>query len=185
MMKTTHIFLAASCLALNLALAKIAALLSLPIYLDSIGTVIAAVLLPSGFTIAVGVLTSLIGGLLVSPYFPAYAGTQIAIALIAIAAARLGLFLRVWKAVLAGFAIAIVASLVSAPVTALLFGGVTLSGTTAVNALLLASGKGIWKSVIGGSLIIESLDKPVACILAFLALRRLPSNLKKQAHSGQ
>ena len=61
--------------------------------------------------------------------------------------------------------------------TVVAFGGVTLSGTTAINAVLLASGQSIWKAVLGGSLIIESLDKVSAAVLAWLVLRRLPADL--------
>jgi len=179
-MNTRHAFTAASCLALNLTLAKTAAMLALPVYLDSVGTILAAVLLPARYTVIAAVLTSLLGGLVISPYFPAYAGTQLAISLMAILSNRLRLFTTAWKAIIAGILIAMTAALVSSPVTALLFAGVTLSGTTAVNALLLASGQGLWKSVLGGSLLIESLDKPVACLLAFLALKRLPAVISKR-----
>ena len=85
-----------------------------------------------------------------------------------------------WQAILAGFVIAGVAVIVSAPVTVVLFGGVTLSGTTAINAILLASGRNIWQAVIGGSLFVEILDKPFAAFLAWLALRRLPDSMKQK-----
>jgi len=157
-MNTRKIFIAASCLALNLSLAKIAATLSLPLYFDCVGTILAAALLPGGYAVTVAVLTSLLGGLIVNPYFAAYVGTQFAISLTAIAALRWGFFKAWWSSILAGVLIALVAVIVSAPVTAVLFGGVTLSGTTAINAVLIASGNGIWKSVIGGSLFVEAID---------------------------
>ena len=178
MINTRDAFVAASCLALNLTLAKAAAILSLPVYLDCVGTILAAALVPSIETILVAILTSLLGGVVINPYFAAYAGTQLAIALTALACVRRGLF-RSWaRSILGGLLIAAVAVIVSAPVTALLFGGVTLSGTTAVNALLLASGRNIWQSVIGGSILIESVDKPAAAILAWYTLSRLPSHLR-------
>ena len=176
-MNARHIFIAASCLALNLTLAKVAALLALPVYLDSIGTILAATLLPPILAIAVGVLTSLLGGVFINPYFAAYAGTQLFIALAAVAFVKIGFFERWWKAVIAGFGIAATAVIVSAPVTVLLFGGVTLSGTTAINAILLASGRTLWQSVIGGSVVIESIDKPCAALLSWLVLQRLPRRL--------
>jgi energy-coupling factor transport system substrate-specific component len=166
--------IAASLVALNLVLGKIAATLSLPVYLDSCGTIIAALLLGWPYAIGVGVGTALLAGLVIHPVYPAYAATQAAIALTAIAAIRLGL-LKSWpKAIVAGLLIGFVAAVVSAPVTVMLFGGVTLSGTTAVNALLLAAGQNIWKAVLGGSLLIESIDKTAACLLAWLIVRRLP-----------
>lgn len=171
-------FVAASCLALNLSLAKAAAVLSLPVYLDCVGTILAAALLPWWMAIVVAVGTSLLGGIVINPYFAAYAGTQLVIALVSLLAFRWNLFAKWWTAILAGFLIAIAAVFASAPVTAMLFGGVTLSGTTAINAILIASGQSIWKSVITGALFIESIDKPTAALLAWLTLRRLPANLR-------
>lgn len=176
-MEPRRVLIAAACIALNLSLAKVAALLSLPVYLDSIGTIIAAVLLPWGLALSVGALTSLLGGIVVNPYFAAYVGTQLVIALVAVVCARLGWFQRWLTSLLAGLFIAVAAILASAPVTAVVFGGVTLSGTTAINALLLASGQGIWKSVMAGAAIIESFDKPAASLLAWLILKRLPTDL--------
>ena len=145
----------------------------------SIGTILAAALLSPVLAIAVGVLTSLLGGVFINPYFAAYAGTQLSIALVAVFFVRIGFFEKWWKAILAGFGIAATAVIVSAPVTVLLFGGVTLSGTTAVNAILLASGRTLWQSVVGGSALIESIDKPCAALLSWLVLQRLPTRLKR------
>lgn len=180
-MNSQRMFVAASCLALNLSLAKMAAMLTLPLYLDSVGTILAAALLPGGYALGVAVLTSLLGGLIVNPYFVAYVATQLAISLAAMGALHWGFLRTWWSSIIAGFVIAVVAVFVSAPVTAVLFGGVTLSGTTAINAVLIASGNGIWKSVIGGSLFVESIDKPVAAFLAWAVLRRLPTSLRAKS----
>ena len=181
-MDTRQALIAASCLSINLALAKVAAVLSLPVYLDSIGTIIAAALLPPLAAIIVAVFSSFLGGLIVNPYFAAYVGTQFVIALSALSAMRLGLFRRWWTAIIAGLFIGIIATVVSAPVTVLLFGGVTLSGTTAINAVLLASGRTIWQSVVGGSILVESIDKPTAALMAWLVLGRLPERLHVHRH---
>lgn len=173
-MQTRHIFIGAAAVALNLTLGKIASLLGLPVYLDCIGTILTAALLPGFTAVAVGIGTSLIAGIIINPFYPPYAGTQATIALMAILLSRAGAFRYWWTALLGGYAIAIAAVIVSAPVTVLLFGGVTQSGTTAINAVLLAAGKTIWQSVIGGSFLVESIDKPTAALAAFLILRRLP-----------
>jgi energy-coupling factor transport system substrate-specific component len=175
--------LASVFLALNLTLAKTAALLALPVYLDSVGTLLAGALLPPAFVVGVAILTSLLGGLVVHPAFPLYAGTQLAIALLALVVARRGLLNRWWTSALAGIGIGMVAALVSAPVTVLAFGGVTLGGATAINVVLMAAGKNIWNAVITGSFFVEMLDKPAAALLAYLALRRLPERLKSRGSS--
>lgn len=174
-MNTQINVMAASLIAINLVMSKVAATLALPVYLDSVGTVLAASILPWWAALMVGAATSVLAGFVVHPAFFYYVGTQITIAVLAVIAVRLGTFRRLWTAALAGMIIAVAASLVSAPVTVLVFGGVTLGGTTAINAVLMAAGQSVWKSVLGGSLIVESLDKIAACLLSAIVLRRLPS----------
>jgi energy-coupling factor transport system substrate-specific component len=176
-MNTRRIFIAASCLAINLTLAKSASLLGLPVYLDSTGSILAAAILPLPMALTVGIATSLLGGVVISPYFAAYFLTQATVVLVAATCVRSGLMRTWWGAIISGLLVAASAVIVSAPVTAILFGGVALSSTTAVNAILIASGKGIWKSVMAGSAIIESIDKPVTALLTWLVLRRLPADL--------
>jgi len=173
-MQTRKVFIAAAAIALNLVLGKVAAMASLPVYLDSVGTILAAALI-GWAAVGVGIGTSLLAGFIINPFYPPYAGTQATIAVLAVCLCRLGAFKRWWTAILAGYAIALVAVVVSAPVTVLLFGGVTQSGTTGINALLIAAGANIWKSVLGGSFLIESFDKPAAAATAFLVIRRLPT----------
>lgn len=183
-MKTKLVSVAALLLTLNLVLGKLAAALSLPVYLDSVGTILAAALLPPVFAIGVGVCSSLVGGLVINPYFPPYAPVQLVIAVVAVLLCRAGFLRRWWTAVVAGFLIGLAAMVTAAPITTVLFGGVTLTGTTALNAVLIASGHSILKSVLGGSFLVESVDKPAAALLAFLVLKRLPAFLKAPAHSN-
>ena len=176
-MKSRWIFISAACLALNLTMGKIAALLCLPIYFDTIGTILGAVLLPPFYALSLAAMTSLLAGIVINPYFVAFTGSQLAIALVAIGLCRVGCFSAWWKSVLAGALLALVSVAVSTPVSVLLFGGVSLSGTTAVNALLLATGHSLWKSVICGAMLVESIDKPASTFLVWLVLRRLPGRL--------
>ena len=86
MLTTPRLIVIALCAALNFALGSIVYLIKLPIYLDSIGTILCALLLaPSraaGFVCAA--LAALIGviltGLLVNPFLPWFAATAVAIA---------------------------------------------------------------------------------------------------------
>lgn len=184
-MNLRAIAIASACLALNLVLGKTAAVLSLPVYLDSVGTILAAALLPPRYALAAAALTSFVGGLLIHPAFPFYLGTQLVICALAIAAVRRRLFGRWWTAALVGLAIGLCAAVVSAPVTVIVFGGVTLSGATAINAVLMAAGQRIWQAVIAGSTLVEAIDKPSAAILAWLALRRLPARLVPRSPASE
>ena len=180
-MDTRRTVLTASLIALNLALGKTAASLSLPIYLDTIGTIIAGAILPWPYAVMVGASTSSVAGVVIHPAFPYYAGTQSVIALLSVGLLKLGAYKRITTSLLAGCCIALTATIVSAPITVLVFGGMTLSGTTAINGLLIASGQTIWKAVLGGSIVIESIDKIAASLLAWVVLKRLPSELLRNA----
>jgi energy-coupling factor transport system substrate-specific component len=172
--------MAAACIALNLSLGKVANLLQLPLYLDSIGTVLSAALVPPIFSVSVGALSSLANGVLIQPAYFFFIGTQISIAVVAILAFRRGWFATLPRALATGFLIALVAAAVSAPVVVIAFGGVTAPGVTAINAILLAAGKGLWTSVLTGAFFIESLDKMVSGGLVWLILQRLPERLRSQ-----
>lgn len=166
--------LVAACLALNVGLGKAANLLSLPFASDTFGTMLAAVLVPWPFVFVVAIGSSIMGGLLINPLFPFYAGTQIAIALAALLANRLRTFRRPLWALVTGFLIGVLSAVVSAPVTAILFKGVAVPSITAVNILLLSSGYSLWESVISGALIVETFDKTLAGLLVYLVISRLP-----------
>lgn len=176
-MNLKRISLAATCIAMNVVLAKVANVLNLPLYLDTPGTILAAVLLPGFWAVGVGAGTSIVGALTINGVWIYYVGTQVVLALAAILTVRYRFFVRWWTALLAGVILGVIAVVVSAPVTVIVFGGVTVPGPTAINAVLLATGRSLWESVIAGSLIIEMLDKPIAAFLSWLILMRLPRNL--------
>ncbi len=169
---------AAVCIALNVGLNKIAAVLDLPVFMDTVGTILSAALIPPLFSMLVGVVSNLLGGIVTNPAIPFYAGTQVFIAAMAIVAYRKGWFDRLWPALLTGLAIGVVSAVVSAPITVLLFGGITQPGATAINAVLLAAGHSLWSAVLSGSLIVSSVDKIIAAGMVWLLLQRLPDNIK-------
>lgn len=80
-----------------------------------------------------------------------------------------------------GLAIGIVSAVVSAPITVLVFGGITEPGATAINGILLAAGHDIWTAVVSGTLIVSSVDKVIAAGLVWLLLKRLPDRLKRES----
>lgn len=171
--------ISAVCVALNTGLNKIAVVLQLPVFMDTVGTILSAALVPPWYSVLVGVISNLLGGVITHPAIPFYIGTQVVIALMAIVGFRRGLFDKLWTAVVLGLAIGIVSAIISAPITVLMFGGVTEPGATAINAILMAAGKDIWTAVFTGTLIVSSVDKVIAAVIVWLLLRRLPDRLKQ------
>ena len=150
--------IAAACVALNLAVGKIATLLSMPLPLDTIGSVTGAALLPPALAIAVGAITAVLGWAVISPVYPCYIGTQISVVIAALAVIRLIGFDRLWKAVILGASVAVVAALVSA--------------MTAIDAVAVGSGRSTWSAVTIGGLPIEVADKLVVALVAWALVRR-------------
>lgn len=168
----------AVCIALNVGLNKIATVLQLPVFMDTVGTVLSGAMVPPGYSILVGVVSNLIGGVVTHPSIPFYIGTQIIVSLMAIYGYRRGWFDTMLSAGALGLAIGVVSAIVSTPITAIVFGGVTEPGATALNAILLAAGNDLWTSVISGTLIVSSVDKIIACLVVWSLLRRMPERLK-------
>ena len=171
---TRNVIFAAALLALNVGLGKAANMLGLPLAMDTVGTILAAALLRWPWVLAVACLSSVLASIVIHPAFLFFMGTQIAIALAAMLLMRLHGFAGPVKAVIAGLIIGIVSAVVSAPVTAIVFGGIATPSITALNAVFLAAGNSLWKSVLQGALLVESIDKMIAGLIVWLTLRRLP-----------
>ncbi len=150
--------IAAACVALNLAVGKIASLLSLPLPLDTIGSVTGAALLPPALAIAVGAVTAALGWAVISPVYPDYIVTQISVVVAALAVMRFIGFDRLWKAVILGASVAVVAAMASA--------------IAAIDAAAVGSGRSPWSAATIGGLPIEVADKLVVALLAWALVRR-------------
>lgn len=163
-----------SLVALNLAIGGLVSFMKLPVYLDSTGIVLATLLLGPGWGVLCALLTVGIGFFVINPYLPAYVGTSILIAITVSTLRRFNMFANRWRAVGSGLVVAIVAATASAPVTAILFEGATLSGNDALTALFLKTGKGVLTSVFLSGFSSEPIDKILVCLISFQVLIALP-----------
>ena len=180
-MKTTPntLYLAVTFSALNVAIGAVVAFFKLPIYLDTLGIVLSSILLGWRYGVLTGLMTSIVGWLLYSPYFIWYAGTSIGIALASAALYHFRMFDSLLRSCFSGLIVALVSALLSAPVTTWL-GGNTFAGVDAITAFLLASGRNLWSSVFIAGLAAEPVDKVIVCSLAYLTVARLPKRLIEQ-----
>ncbi len=165
---------------INIVMGQIVAVLKLPLYLDSIGTVLVGALagpLAGGIT---GALANLVWGVLTGPTIIPFAITAFVIGVLAGWFARLG-WLRAGggaaglvKAAVAGLITGIVAAIVSAPIAAYLFGGVTGAGTDALVAFFQSMGANVIQATLGQGLVSDPLDKTITYIVVWLILQALP-----------
>jgi energy-coupling factor transport system substrate-specific component len=176
--KVLYLVLVPTAIAMNLAVSTVVQLLKIPLFIDAVGTITITLLLGIRAGIVSGITSFLVGGLLINPAMPYFVGTQLAIAIFVGLAARGGFFASVPKRLLVGIGLGIVAATASAPVIVALFGGFTGSGSGAITAFLVASGKSILKSVVLTGISCEPIDKTVQCLLAVWLIQGLPSFAK-------
>jgi len=170
--------------AINLGIGTVVQIVKLPVFLDSIGTVIVAVLGGPLPAIIAALVTVFVGGVLTNPILPWFAGTAIAIGWFSGFCANRGAFKRVWLWALCGLAMGVIAAVVSAPVVVFLFGGVTQSGSSIIVAYLMATGKTVLNSVILAGIACDPVDKLATFMLAWTLVNGLPKSMRAHFPRG-
>ncbi len=136
--------------AINLVIGRVVAELSLPVYLDTLGTMLVAVLTGLSGGLIVGTVSQLLSGMLSGYQWLAFTPIQWLIALLAAVAASRG-----------GFSF-------------VLFRGVTAGGVTAIGAGMRALGFSLEAAVTLASVSTDVIDKIMAFVVVGMLLRALP-----------
>ena len=164
------------CLALNLLLSKIPSLLNVPLYLDSVGTILAAA--TGGFVpgILVGYITNLLNGLSdsVSVF---YGVCSVLIAVAATFLARKDAFRSLPKAVLAVFLFALAGGALGSVLTWVFNGFKSIDPGAVTLFLRERLVPDPFLSQILGDFTVDLLDKAISVALAALILRMVPYRL--------
>ncbi|WP_042057899.1 ECF transporter S component [Aeromonas allosaccharophila] len=162
------------CIAINMVAGQAVSMLKLPIFLDSIGTVLCAILAGPWMAVATGLFTNLLWGLLTGPIAAAFAPVAMMIGLSAGLLARAGWFNNLPKVVVSSVVITLALTLVAIPIRSYLFGGATGSGADFMVAYLHAMGSDLQESVAVTVLGTNLLDKLLTVLIAWGLVRRLP-----------
>jgi energy-coupling factor transport system substrate-specific component len=163
---------------INLAMGQFAAVTHVPLFLDTVGTVVVAALAGPWVAVLTG-LVSQITFTVVSgnSTWLAFLPVQLAVAIYAGYAARLGAFTSLSRALLGGVGLGFVAATISWPISLILFGGVTAGGVTLVTTVLRGLGVPLEWAVLAASLSNDLLDKSVTFLLVRAVLAALPRRL--------
>ncbi len=162
-----------------------AQLLKLPLWLDSIGTVIASMLSGPIVGAISGAINNIIYGLTMDPISFVYALTSVAIGLTVGIMAYRGRISNLWRAVVVGLVVALVAAVVSTPLNVIFWGGQTGNvWGDALYAYLIAHGVPVWLSSFLDELVVDLPDKVATVIIAFLIFVSLPKRLV-QMYEGE
>ncbi len=166
-------------IAINIVIGEIVTLLKLPLYLDSIGTVLVGVLVGPWAGAATGGLANIIWGLFRAVPLP-FAVVAIVIGLLAGLFARLGWFKRIYLVPIAGLLTGLVAALLSAPLSAFIFGGVTGGGTDALVAAFRAYGATLLQASTFQGLAADPLDKLISFVIVYFIVVALPPRVRSR-----
>ena len=200
MFTTPRLVAIALCAALNFAIGIIVYLTKLPVFLDSVGTILCALLIAPDRRAAIvcAFIAGFIGVVLslpINPFLPWFTLTVLAIALVsALLTARATATFRAqplpvpaftaWV-LLCGVVTGVVAAIVSAPVVAYLFGGVTGSGSAFVVAFFLTAGERLLQSTLYAGFTTEPVDKTLQVLLAALLYRATPKDFITMLRANQ
>ena len=129
--------------AVNFVGGQLASILKLPMYLDTIGTIFAAMLCGPWVGAVTGGLTNVVTGI-ANPVNFAFIPVNVIAGLVTGFLARKQMFRVWWKWLISMFVMAWVSIIVSAPIVVLVYGGVTGGGTSIITAAAMAAGANIW-----------------------------------------
>ncbi|MBO0594922.1 ECF transporter S component [Nesterenkonia sp. E16_7] len=167
-------------IALNIATGQIVGMSPIPLYLDSLGTVIIGVIAGPAAGALTGILTNVIWGVTINPTVIAFTAGSAFIGAAAGWAARLGGFRRIWWAVLAGALAGIPTGLIATPVAAFIYGGGLGVGTGSIVAALQGAGASMLGAATIQGLGSDIADKAIIFALAFLVIAALPNRLRSR-----
>lgn len=171
--------------ALNVVGGQIAAALALPIYLDTIGTILAGILGGPWVGLVAGILSNCINGIFSPNFFP-FAIVGGAVGFVCGILARKKMFNKIWKLVVSILIVTLVSIIIGTPIVIYVYGGITGSGSTYMTAFLLATGQSMLNSVFTAQLFSEITDKGLSIIVAYIIILAMtPRILIKYPCGGQ
>ena len=177
---TRSLTLMSAGIAINMVLGQLASMLKLPIFLDSIGTLIVALLAGPLAALVAGLATNLIWGLISSPVAAAFAPVAAVIGLVGGWCARSGGFRSLPRVLLSSLLITLAVVLVATPIRTYLFGGVTGSGADFVVAYMGVLGNKLVESVAVSVFGTNLVDKLISALVAWYVVRGLPGRIGTQ-----
>lgn len=163
--------------AINLVVGTVVKELALPVFLDTIGTVLVAVLAGFRAGALVGTISQLLLGLLTGyQYLPFVAIQWLLSGLASLATSRRG-FSALWRTVAWGVGCGLCCGALSSVISYYLFGGITGGGVSWVIAALRTVGIPQAMAIFIGSSSTDVLDKGIVIVVVGVLLRALPKRI--------
>lgn len=164
---------------INLVGGQIALLLRLPIYLDSIGTILVGAILGPVYGMIPGFISGTLSGVTMDIYALYFMPVQLITGLMAGFIFRTG-YIKKWKLPIGAMIITIPGTIVSSCISAFLFGGVTSSGSSIFVMFLRKLGLGMIASVFTVQVLTDYIDRFLAIGIVLALLVAIPKDMLRR-----
>ncbi|PTQ55836.1 MAG: hypothetical protein BSOLF_1416 [Candidatus Carbobacillus altaicus] len=155
-----------------------AGVLKLPLWLDSIGTVLASMLAGPIIGAISGAINNIIYGLTMDPISFVYGITSVFIGLVAGVLAYKGWIGNWGKAVVAGLLVGLTAVIISTPLNVWFWGGQTGNfWGDALFAAVMANTHSLWLASFLDELVVDLVDKVLVVLVSYAIYKGLPHNI--------
>jgi energy-coupling factor transport system substrate-specific component len=186
MSRTTMMVFSALGIGINILGGTLAQVLKIPLlFLDTIGTVLVAVLCGPWWAAAAGTLTNVIQGMITSPKDIFFFIVNLVIGLIVGFIARKYDFRKWYVAAGTGVILSIVAPLIGTPIAVAVYGGLNGSGTDLLVLWLRATGADMFTSTFLSRIASNLVDKIGTCLLIMVIIRLAFFEKKYEAALGE
>ena len=163
---------------INIIGGTLASALKLPLFLDTIGTMLSAVLLGPWPGALAGLLTNVFQGIISGPTTIPFGIVNAVIGLIVGAIALKRGFEDYFTPLLIGIILAVAAPLIGTPIAVYLCGGLTGGGVDILYGIILGSTDRIFSSAFLARIPTNLIDKALSAYLVMLIFRSLPVQWK-------
>ncbi|MFD1928559.1 ECF transporter S component [Sporosarcina siberiensis] len=161
-----------------------AEILRLPLWLDSIGTILSSMLAGPIIGALTGIINNIIYGFTASPVSFVYAITSGVIGLVVGIMAYKGWIASIGKALVLGLVVGLIAATVSTPLNIMFWGGQTGNvWGDALFATMIAQDLPLWLASFADSVVVDVPDKIVTVLISFLIFKGLPKNVTQMYDS--
>lgn len=164
-------------IALNVVGGYINNALRLPVFLDMIGTAVAAIVLGPWWGVVVGGLTNVILAMLTGPLSLPFAVVNIVGALIWGYAVRWGMAKTFLSFGLLNIVVAVASSITATPIYVFIFGGATGHFADMMTAAFIAMGRQLVVAVFSSNILVSLADKIISGFIALAIIEALPANI--------
>ena len=164
-------------MAINLVVGAVVRELSLPVFLDTLGTVLVSALAGFSAGAMVGTLSQLLMGMLTGYQYLPFVAIQWLLALLVTVVTQRRGFATLRRSIVWGLGCGICCGAASAVISYGLFRGVTGGGVTWVTAAVRAAGLPLPIAVAIGSGATDVVDKGIVIVVVGVLLRSLPARI--------